>query len=113
MQGKTRKVDKRIFRTKQAIRNAFLSLLTEKDVEKITVGEIAVRANIDRKTVYNYYTGIYGILDEISKELADDFEKVIEVVENKRENSMQVLLPVQPIQFQQRPLQLKRLFLQQ
>jgi AcrR family transcriptional regulator len=73
-----KKQDRRVLRTKKAIRNAFLSLLADKDLDKITVKEIADVANVDRKTVYNYYNGVYEILDELESELAQDFEKAIE-----------------------------------
>ena len=70
--------DRRVQRTKKSIRNAFLQLLAEKDLEKISVKEIADCADVDRKTVYNYYNGVYDILDDLESELAHDFEKAIE-----------------------------------
>ena len=73
-----KKQDRRVQRTKKAIRNAFLQLLSEKELEKISVKEIAECADVDRKTVYNYYTGVYDILDDLESELAFDFEKAIE-----------------------------------
>ena len=72
-----KKLDRRVVRTKNAIRNSFLKLLTEKDIDKVTVKEIADGANVDRKTVYNYYTGVDKILEELENELAKDFEKAI------------------------------------
>ena len=72
-----KKQDRRVQRTKKAIRNAFLHLLSEKELEKISVKEIAEYADVDRKTVYNYYTGVYDILDDLESELARDFEKAI------------------------------------
>jgi len=73
-----KKQDRRVQRTKRSIRNAFLKLLAEKDLEKISVKEIADNADVDRKTVYNYYTGVYDILDDLENELAEDFEKAID-----------------------------------
>ena len=70
--------DRRVQRTRKSIRNAFLQLLAEKDLEKISVKEIADCADVDRKTVYNYYNGVYDILDDLESELAHDFEKAIE-----------------------------------
>ena len=49
-----KKQDRRVQRTKKSIRNAFLQLLAEKELEKISVKEIADSADVDRKTVYNY-----------------------------------------------------------
>ena len=66
--------DRRVQRTKKAIRNAFLQLLSHKEVEKISVKEIAETADVDRKTVYNYYEGVYDILDELESVINDGNE---------------------------------------
>ena len=70
--------DRRVQRTKTSIRSALLQLLSSKEVEKISVKEIAETADVDRKTVYNYYDGVYAILDELENELAQEFEKAID-----------------------------------
>lgn len=77
VEQETKKLDRRVVKTKKAIRNSFLKLLTEKDVDKVTVKEIADGADVDRKTVYNYYTGVDEILEELENELAMDFEKTL------------------------------------
>ena len=41
--------ERRVRKTKRAIRNAFAALLAEKDVNQITVKDIAERADINRK----------------------------------------------------------------
>ena len=73
MEEMVKRQDRRVSRTKRAIRNAFLNLLAEKELEKITIREIADGADVDRKTVYNYYSGVYDILDELENELVKDF----------------------------------------
>lgn len=78
MSGVEKRPDRRVQRTKKAIRGALLKLLAEKELEKISITEIAEFADVDRKTVYNYYDGIYAILDELETELANEFEKSIE-----------------------------------
>lgn len=72
-----KKQDRRVVKTKKAIRNSFLKLLTEKDIDKVTVKEIADGADVDRKTVYNYYAGVEEILEELENELTIDFEKTL------------------------------------
>ncbi|MCR5350202.1 MAG: TetR/AcrR family transcriptional regulator [Acholeplasmatales bacterium] len=72
---KTRKPDRRVLRTKNAIKNSFISLLIEKDMVDITIKDIADRADCDRKTVYNYYEGTFSILEEIE----NDFIQLLEV----------------------------------
>ncbi len=61
-------MDRRTQKTKTAIQNAYFSLLTEKEPARITVSEIARRANIDRKTFYLHYE----TADDIVEEFAED-----------------------------------------
>ena len=72
-----KKTDRRVLKTKRAIRNAFATLLSEKDLNAITIKDISDVADINRKTVYNYYAGIHEILDEIENEIISVFERVI------------------------------------
>lgn len=72
-----KKVDRRIAKTKKAIYRAFAQLLSEKNINDITIKDIADRADINRKTFYNYYDGIYELTDEIENKIIDSFEKVI------------------------------------
>ena len=75
--GPEKKTDRRVLKTKRAIRNAFATLLSEKDLNAITIKDISDVADINRKTVYNYYAGIHEILDEIENEIISVFERVI------------------------------------
>lgn len=77
MESAEKKPDRRVVKTKRAIRNAFVELLAEKDLNDITIKEIADVADVNRKTVYNYYGGVHEILDEIENELVSSFEQVV------------------------------------
>ena len=46
-------MDRRVIRTKKAIRNAFAQLLSVKKLEDITVKDIAELADINGKTFYS------------------------------------------------------------
>ena len=72
-----KKLDRRVIKTKKAIRNAFAKLISEKDINKITIKDIADTADINRKTFYNYYSGVYEIIEEIEKELVGEFEDLL------------------------------------
>lgn len=74
-------IDPRTRKTKRAIRNAFAKLLTEKDVDRITIREIAELAEINRKTFYRYYGGIYQVVDEIEDEIVRALETVLKDVD--------------------------------
>ncbi len=49
-------MDRRIERTQKAIFNALLELMNEKEFDKISINEIAQRANVNRGTIYSHYT---------------------------------------------------------
>lgn len=60
--------DRRILRTKKSIRHAFLTLLSEKPFEDITVSALSERAGINRKTFYLHYNSTRELFDEIRRE---------------------------------------------
>lgn len=61
-------MDLRIVKTKKAIRRAFFELLRTKDVNSISIKEISSLAEIDRKTFYSHYAGVYELVDELENE---------------------------------------------
>lgn len=67
------KKDRRTARTKKAIHVALASLMAERRIDDITISEIAKRADINRKTFYNYYSGIHMLLGEIEEGILADF----------------------------------------
>ena len=83
--GDSKKTDRRVIKTKRAIKNALAELLDEKDVNDITVSEIARLADINRKTFYNYYDGIYSVIDEIQNEIADRFDSALGEIDFKND----------------------------
>ncbi len=70
-------MDRRIIKTKRAIRNAFAELLTIKSLKDICVKDVADLAEINRKTFYNYYSGINQILEEIENEIVSAFDRAL------------------------------------
>jgi len=57
-------MDRRVRKTRQAILEAFVGLLAEKDFEHITMNEIADRADVNRGTVYLHYMDKFDLLDQ-------------------------------------------------
>ena len=64
-----RSTDKRVIRTKKAIKNALFSLMEKKDISSITICELTDAANVNRRTFYTHYRTITDILDEIENDL--------------------------------------------
>ena len=62
------KVDRRIVRTQDAIKKAFLELMSEKNFDNMTIQDISDRANINRATVYLHYLDKFDLLDKIMEE---------------------------------------------
>lgn len=83
MEGK--KPDRRVLKTKRAIRNALAQLLVEKELDEITVKDVADTADINRKTFYNYYTGINQVIDEIESGIVFTFDQAIREVGARRD----------------------------
>ena len=76
-----KKIDRRIIKTKRAICNAFTELLQTKDINEITITDIANKADVNRKTIYNYYTGVHEIVGEIEDRLVSNFELLMKDVD--------------------------------
>lgn len=81
MENSNTKTDRRVLKTKRAIHKAMTQLLAEKDINDISVKEIADLADINRKTFYNYYTGVYQLVDEIENEIVDYFAELIKTID--------------------------------
>ena len=60
-----KKIDKRIIRTRQWLSKAFLELLEEKGLQKMTVQDITERANVNRATFYAHYEDKYDLFNTI------------------------------------------------
>lgn len=65
--------DKRILKTKKALKQTLMELIREKPFRKITVKEICDKANTSRITFYTYYDDKYDLLGDLVR----DFEREI------------------------------------
>ena len=65
------KVDRRVLRTKQQIRQALIDLLAEKNEKDISVRELAQRAGINRGTFYIHYKDIHDLVEQLVEEATE------------------------------------------
>ena len=68
--------DRRVIKTKRAIKNVFMELLKEKPLSKISVAEISRGADLGRGTFYLHYTGVYDLYNKIENEV---YSELIEI----------------------------------
>ena len=71
------RVDPRILRTRQLIKDALIDLLQEMELNKITVNRIAERATINRVTFYLHYDDIQDMLVKMAQEMAEEVESIL------------------------------------
>lgn len=77
MDNTTPRTDPRILRTRQLLRDAFIELLQEMDIEKISVNRLAERATINRVTFYLHYRDIPDMLEKMANDMIEDIHQVL------------------------------------
>lgn len=61
-------MDRRVKKTRKAIKQAFVTLAKQSDINKIKVSELAELADINRKTFYLHYVDIFAVQEELQEE---------------------------------------------
>ena len=70
------KIDRRILKSQDAIKNAFVKLMSEVGFDKITVKDICIGANVGNRTFYLHYLDKYDLLDKLIAEHMDELRKI-------------------------------------
>ena len=60
--------------TKNAIRLAFIQLLNERPLDKISIKDIAEKSAVNRNTFYYYYADIFALVEDILQLEIEDFQ---------------------------------------
>ncbi|WOD65400.1 TetR/AcrR family transcriptional regulator (plasmid) [Niallia taxi] len=77
MDASKNQTDPRIVRTRLLIKEAFVDLLKEMDIEKMTVSKIAARATISRVTFYLHYRDIPDMLEKMADDMIEDIQQIL------------------------------------
>ena len=64
-----KKIDRRTQKTRKALCEALSELLTEKELRKVTVQEIADKADVNRVTFYKHYLDVYDLYKKIEQQV--------------------------------------------
>lgn len=70
--------DRRVKRTKKALRDALFELLETKKINQITVTELTTLADVNRATFYFYYTDLNDMFRQIQDEAYHTLEQVLQ-----------------------------------
>ena len=73
-----KRVDRRIVRSREAIKGAFERLLVKMPLSDITVSAIAREANIDRKTFYVHFGTVDGLIDSLAEDAVSEVADYVE-----------------------------------
>ena len=68
--------DRRILKSQEAIKFALIEMLREKSLEKITMKDIAERANIGRRTIYLHYMDKFDLLEKLIEEHMNELRSI-------------------------------------
>lgn len=77
--------DERYYIADEAICDAFLLVLKEKDLEKITVSDVIKKAGIVRSTFYNHYENIPALVTSIEDKTIEDIFSLMETFHPKND----------------------------
>jgi AcrR family transcriptional regulator len=70
-------MDKRVIKTRNSIKNAFMTLMLEKEFSKITVSDLTQKAMLNRSTFYLHYCDVQDVMEDIEKEIAEKISSCI------------------------------------
>ncbi|MBS4178700.1 TetR/AcrR family transcriptional regulator [Lederbergia citrea] len=72
------KVDRRILKSREAIKKAFIALMSEQSFDNITIQDISNRANVGRGTIYSNYIDKFDLLDKLIGEHINEMRELYE-----------------------------------
>ncbi|RIO00403.1 TetR/AcrR family transcriptional regulator [Mammaliicoccus sciuri] len=71
--------DRRVRKSKRAIKQAFIQLLTENNLDRITIQQISDLADVNRGTLYLNYEDKYALLDEMENEQIEEIKGYVDI----------------------------------
>lgn len=72
------KIDRRVRKTRNQLKNGLAQLMMEKNINEITVKELVETVDINRSTFYLHYSDIYNLLEVIEDEILQEIQTLID-----------------------------------
>ncbi|MDN3015613.1 TetR-like C-terminal domain-containing protein [Paenibacillus sp. BSR1-1] len=69
-------MDRRVQKSQESIKKAFIELMSEKSFDHITIQDISDRANVGRRTIYDHYMDKFDLLDKLIDEHINELKKL-------------------------------------
>ena len=82
-------MDRRTKYTKKTIKDTLINLLSEKDINKITVSEICKIADVNRATFYRYYLDVYDLLNHIEQDFEEELKNAYHPETNEESQALE------------------------
>lgn len=71
--------DRRVRKTKKALREALASLLMEKELHSITIKELTDTADVHRSTFYSHYQDVYDLYEKIEDSVVAELDAIFAI----------------------------------
>lgn len=69
--------DRRIRKTKKALRAALVKLLSKKSIDDITIKELTEEADVHRGTFYHHYRDAFDLKEQVEVEIEQELDEMI------------------------------------
>lgn len=83
---KNKTTDRRIRKTKNALKNGLAELLLEKSIGDISVRELTEKVDLNRGTFYLHYKDIFDLVEQIETEMFEELQYIIDSHPTKEMN---------------------------
>ncbi|MCP1184247.1 TetR/AcrR family transcriptional regulator [Paenibacillus sp. 1781tsa1] len=68
--------DRRVLKSQEAIKSAFIRLMNEKSFDTITMQDISDHANVGRRTIYHHFSDKFDLLDKLIEEHIEELRRL-------------------------------------
>lgn len=75
------KEDRRVMKTRRALREALLDLIEEKGLDRVTVKALCERADLNRGTFYLHYRDVYDLLEQYTDDVLAGFHDIVATID--------------------------------